>query len=133
MTSQVDRRFELVRRFYTAGPSEDDALRVEFASPSIVWHAPGENRVSGDYRGFDAVFGELPSKMQPLDEWSVELVEVMGNGDLVVAVVRVRARRGDRRVDCAGAHVFRFGTGDLIEEAWGFVADQTALDVLFDS
>jgi hypothetical protein len=36
-----------VRRFYAAGPPEDDAKRHTFAAPDIVWHVPGQNPVAG--------------------------------------------------------------------------------------
>jgi hypothetical protein len=71
--------------------------------------------------------------MQPLDEWDLRVDEVMGNADLVTAVVHLTGRRGGVRVDCAGAHVFRMDNAGRIAEAWGFVADQDRLDELFRS
>jgi ketosteroid isomerase-like protein len=121
-----------VRRFYAAGPADDDAEREPFASPDIVWHVPGANRVSGDYRGTDAVFRRMPASMQPLDRWEVELVDVMANADLVVATVRVRGERYGRTVDTDGAHVFRLDDDARILEAWGFIVDQAAVDALLD-
>jgi ketosteroid isomerase-like protein len=56
-----------VRRFYAAGPPQDDAKRHAFATPDIVWHVPGENPVAGRYEGHAAVFGEIGQRMQPLD------------------------------------------------------------------
>jgi hypothetical protein len=54
-----------------------------------------------------------------LDEWRIDVTDVMGNDDLVVATVRLVARRGDIRVDTTGAHVFRFDPNGTIAEAWG--------------
>ncbi len=121
-----------VRRFYAAGPSDDDTDRFEFASPSIVWHVPGANRVSGEYRGADAVFRSMPAAMQPLDRWEIDVADVMGNEDLVVATVRVRGSRYGRSIDTAGAHVFRIDGDARIVEAWGFAVDQDALDAVLD-
>ena len=128
----LEGHLEVVRRFYEAGPSDDDGLRREFASSQIVWHVPGSNRVSGTYRGARDVFEVMPMRMQPLDEWVVRLDDVMANADLVVAVVHISARRGPHRVESRGAHVFRFDDAGLIAEAWGFVKAQTELDRLFD-
>lgn len=121
-----------VRRFYSAGPADDDAERVPFASPAIIWHVPGANRVSGLYRGTDAVFLEMPQSMQPLDRWEIDVVDVMANDDLVVATVRIRGERYGRILDCSGAHVFRLDASARIVEAWGFIADQVAADALLD-
>jgi ketosteroid isomerase-like protein len=121
-----------VRRFYSAGPAGDDTDRVPFAAPDIVWHVPGANRVSGTYRGTDAVFREMPASMQPLDRWEIDVVDVMANDDLVVATVRIRGERYGRVLDCAGAHVFRLDADARIVEAWGFIVDQAAADALLD-
>jgi ketosteroid isomerase-like protein len=120
-----------VRQFYAAGPPDDDRERAQFASPDIVWHVPGDNPVSGEYRGHRAVFAELGDRMQPLAEWDVQVVDVMANADLVVATVRVVAARGTQRVETNGAHVFRFDDQGRIVEAWGFTVDQAGLDSVF--
>ncbi len=124
---------ELVRRFYAAGPADDDEGRAEFAVPDIVWHVPGDNPVSGQYRGYDEVFRSIGERMQPLDRWEIDVGEVMGNGDMVVAVVDLVAVRGAHHVACRGSHVFRFAVDGRIAEVWGFVDDQAGLDTLLAS
>lgn len=124
---------EAVRRFYTAGPADDDSARAEFAVPDIVWHVPGDNPVSGRYQGYADVFTTMGERMQPLDEWSIDVREVMANGDMVVAVVHLLGVRGPHRVDSVGAHVFRFAADGRMAEVWGFVDQQSDLDELFRS
>ena len=123
---------ETVRRFYAAGPSDDDALRRGFATSEVVWHVPGHSRVSRDYVGPTDVFETMGAAMQPLDLWDIVVEAIMANRDLVFVRVRLRARRGERSVDCTAGHVFRMVDG-RIAEAWGFVEDQLGLDALFDS
>ncbi len=120
-----------VRRFYEAGPADDDRDRGQFASRDIVWHVPGDNRVSGEYRGAQAVFVTMPASMQPLDRWELSVAEVMGNAGFVAAIVDIRGARYGRSVETRGAHLFRLRDG-LIVEAWGFVDDRTGLDALLD-
>ena len=124
---------EAIRRFYAAGPADDDSARHPFARDDVVWHVPGDSPVARDYRGKHDVFEVMGERMQPLDEWTIDVLDVMGNRDLVVGVVHLVARRGEHRVDCHGAHTFRFDDDGLLAEAWGFVADQAALDELFRS
>jgi hypothetical protein len=57
----------------------------------------------------------------------------MGNRDLVVGTVDIRAERYGRRVETRGGHVFRLDDAARIIEAWGFVEDQSGLDALLDS
>jgi len=121
----------VVRRFYEAGPPDDDRERHRFAAGNAVWHVPGDNPVSGSYRGHEAVFGDIATRMQPLDVWRIDVVDVMANADLVVATVHLVAERGDKRVETGGAHVFRFDIDGRIVEAWGFTADQAGLDDVF--
>ena len=121
-----------IRRFYAAGPADDDRDRLTFADPGIVWHVPGANRVSRDYRGLDDVFSRMGAAMQPLDRWEIDVVDVMANRDLVMATVDVRAERFGRSVTTRGGHVFRLDPESRILEAWGFVADQDGLDALLD-
>ena len=121
-----------VRRFYAAGPADDDSERFPFASPEIVWHVPGANRVSGRYGGADAVFRVMPAAMQPLDRWELEVLDVMANEDLVVATLHLRGQRYGRSVETRGAHVFRLDADARIVEAWGFTVDQAVLDALLD-
>jgi len=127
----VAENIDTVRRFYAAGPATDDAERAGFASPDIVWHVPGANRISGEYRGAHAVFEAMPASMQPLDRWELDVTAAMGNADLVVATVRIRGTRYGREIDTAGAHVFRLTDGRIVE-AWGFAEDQSTLDALLD-
>jgi uncharacterized protein len=128
----TDANIATVRRFYAAGPSDDDSERLAFASGDIVWHVPGANRISGTYRGAEAVFREMPAAMLPLDRWTLDVVEVMANADLVVATVQVSGGRYGRSIQTTGAHVFRLDADARIVEAWGFTADQLALDALLD-
>jgi ketosteroid isomerase-like protein len=124
---------ELVRRFYAAGPSDDDEGRAEFATPDIVWHVPGDNPVSGRYQGYEEVFSTIAARMRPLHRWEVDVREVMGNDDMVVAVVDLTAVREDHHVESRGSHLFRFADDGRIAEVWGFVNDQAGLDTLFAS
>lgn len=129
----VAENVERVRQFYAAGPADDDTARARFAVPDVVWHVPGTNRVSGRYEGYAEVFGLIGERMQPLDLWTVDVRAVMGNDDTVVAIVDLVASRGEHRVSCVGAHVFRFAGDGRIAEVWGFSDDQAGLDALFDA
>jgi hypothetical protein len=121
---------ETVRRFYHAGPSDDDSQRVPFLADDAVWHVPGRNVVSGRYEGVAAITNDISRRMSGLTEWTFEPIDMMANDDMVMATGRLVAARGDRRLESVGGHVFRFNSAGRIAEVWGFVRDQAELDEL---
>jgi ketosteroid isomerase-like protein len=127
----VERNIETIWRFYASGPADDDANRIPFFAPDVVWHVPGANPVSGPYQGPEAIRNEMAARMAPLDVWTIEPVAVMGNADLVMGYVRLRGRRRGHEIDTAGGHVFRFDSEGRVVEAWGFVSKQAELDQFF--
>jgi ketosteroid isomerase-like protein len=130
MAASQQRNLEVAAAFYAAGPAAFDEERRAYFAEDFVWHVPGDTDLSGDYAG-DAFFEDMPARMQPLDEWRVDIEHLAANRDLVVASGRVRGRRKGRTVDAAGGHVFRFDANGRIAEAWGWCADQEVLDAFF--
>src|SRR5262245_13869382 len=82
MTEQDERNLHVARRMYTG----DEAERRSIAS-DIVWHVPGHNPVSGEYRGFEAYTELMPARMAPLTRWEFTLLSVMVNGDYVMTTI----------------------------------------------
>lgn len=125
MDERDRRNLEAVRGFYRQ--------EREYAAPDIVWHVPGHNPVSGEYRGWDAYFETMTSRMEPLQRWEVEPLGMMVNADFVVATARVQGERRGHTVDLRGAHLFRLNADGRVAEGWGFVDDQDALDAFFSA
>ena len=124
MTDQDKKNMEIVRQAYATGGN--------VISPDIVWHVPGHNPVSGVYRGAKAYHDEMVQRMAPIDEWVVEVAEIMINGDMAVAAVLVRGLRKGHRIELEGAHVMRVQNGKVVE-GWGFVENQDVLDEFFSA
>ena len=120
-----------VRRFYSLGAAANYPQRAPMFAPDAVWHVPGNNPVSGSYHGIDEMMFTMGARMQPLDDWRIKVVDVMGNGDMVVSVTFMIGERRGRKVDMLGGHLFRFNDEGLIVEVRGFAADQPALDAFF--
>lgn len=125
MDAHDQRNIAAVRGFYRQ--------EREHAAPNIIWHVPGHNPVSGDYVGWDAYFRTMVSRMEPLDRWEVEPLDVMVNGDFVVATSRVVGERRGQHIDLRGVHLFRLNDDGRVAEGWGFVNDQDALDAFFSA
>ncbi len=130
MGDRQQRNLAAARAFYSAGPAADDAERRSFFAEDFVWHVPGDTDLSADYSG-DGYFVDMPARMQPLDQFQVDVEHTAANRDLVVSVARITGRRRGRALDVTGGHVLRFDDDGRIVEAWGWCADQPALDAFF--
>jgi hypothetical protein len=73
----------------------------------------------------------MPARMQPLEEWQLDIKSLAASQDLVVSVGRIRGRRRGRTIDTMAGHVLRFDQAAHIVEAWGWCEDQAALDDFF--
>jgi ketosteroid isomerase-like protein len=124
MSDKDKKNIEIVRQAYQAGE--------KVISADIVWHVPGNNPVSGVYKGTKAYREDMVKRMGPIEEWVVEVDEVMINGDMAVAAVNIRGRRKGHRIDLGGAHVMRLQNGQVVE-GWGFVENQDILDEFFSA
>ena len=127
----VERNIATIRQFYAAGPADDDTDRVPFFAPDVVWHVPGTNPVSGPYRGPEAIRTDLAARTAPLDEWTLDVLDVRGNADLVPGIVKVRGRRRGHMIETRGGHGLRFDDQGRVAEACGFTAQQDELDAFF--
>jgi len=126
MTDDDRRNIEAVKRMYRGETAEYAAI-----APDIVWHVPGHNPASGEYRGYTEYTELMPSRMAPLTRWDFDLGDVMVNGRYVVATFRLQGTRKDKTVDLKGAHLMRLNDRHQIVEGWGFTNDQDALDEFF--
>jgi ketosteroid isomerase-like protein len=128
MTEQDRRNIETVRRMYMGDAAEQASIARD-----IVWHVPGHNPVSGDYRGYEEYTQLMPSRMAPLDRWDFTLGELMVNRNYVMATFSLQGERKGKAIDIRGGHLFRLDADGKVVEGWGFTNDQDALDEFFSA
>lgn len=126
MTDDDRLNIEAVKRMYQGEVAENATIASD-----IVWHVPGHNPVSGEYRGYKDYTELMPSRMAPLSRWDFELDDVMVNDNHVVATFRLQGERKSRTVNLKGAHIMRLNDRHQVVEGWGFTDDQDALDDFF--
>lgn len=84
--------------------------------PSITWHVPGHGPLSGDYTGHDQIDAFFQRTMQLSDgTFRIEVHNVLGEDDLVVALVTVLAKRNGSSASFPDVHVWRMRNGKAIE------------------
>jgi uncharacterized protein len=78
----------------------------------ITWHVPGHSPLSGDYAGHDEVGGFFQRTMALSGgAFGIDVHNVLGEGDLVVALVTVNAERNGHSASFPEIHVWRMKNG----------------------
>jgi ketosteroid isomerase-like protein len=119
----------VVRKGYEAFSKGDiETLQNEIFTDDIVWHVPGRNPLSGDYKGISEVLGYFGQ----LGELSgatlqVTLEDVLANDERTVGLHHAAGTLEGKTLDAYEVLVFRF-RGDKVSEAQGYTGDQYAID-----
>ncbi len=131
-TGTAQRNIEMARKGYQAF----NEMKIEEAMATIhediVWHNGGDNPLSGEYKGKQAVM-ELFAKFGQLTEGTSEfdVHDILASDDHTVVIGTATATRHGR------THASRFGAivhpaeDGRAKEFWRFVEDQAADDEFF--
>jgi hypothetical protein len=115
--------------FYAGGPG---AALQQVLAPNITWTVPGDNRIAGNYRGLEEVFGYFRRRRELADHtFRIERRDVLvGEGDRVAALTDGFATTGD--VDHRWSTVGLYDVIDRrIAACWLLPLDQRAFDAIW--
>jgi ketosteroid isomerase-like protein len=120
---------ELVREGYAAfGRGDLDMLQHRFFASDIRWHFPGRSPFGGDYTGIGEVMTWLGRTFEASGGTiRIQLHDVIGNDEHVVALTTVRAEREGRNLEDNTVQVFHIQDGKATE-VWTHPADLYASD-----
>jgi uncharacterized protein len=120
---------DLVREGYAAfGRGDIEALQSRFFAPDITWHFPGRSPFGGDYTGMAEVLDWLGRSFEASGGTiRIELHDVIGNDEHVVALTTVRAERAGRQLADNSIQLFHVRDGKATE-VWTHPADLYASD-----
>jgi ketosteroid isomerase-like protein len=125
----VDERVRRLETWLGAYADHDRDAMAESLAEDAVWHVGGTHRLSGDYRGREAILGYFDAvRSETGDSMRLETLEVLANDRHGAAFLRVTADRQGRRLDTVVADAFRFDDAGRIREFWAHSADQAAVD-----
>ena len=124
----VHPNLERARAGYEAFASGDMATLNDVISDDIVWHIGGNNFLSGDYEGKEAVFGFFGRLAEETGgSFNAEIHDMLANDDHGVALVNESATRADKSLEGRSVHVFHMSDGKMTE-FWAFPEDQSLFD-----
>jgi len=119
---------ELIRKGYEAFLSGDMTAMNDLLSDDVVWHVPGNNQLSGDYRGKEETFSNFAKVFELTGgDFQLEIHDVLANDDHVVVLARATGKIGDRTLDDNSLQLFHVKDGKATEQ-WLYPADQQATD-----
>jgi uncharacterized protein len=119
----------IVREGYAAfGRGHLDVLQKELFAPDIVWHYAGHSQIGGHFHGAEQVMDWLGRIFDLSDgTLTVDLHDVIGNDEHVVALIMVRASRNGIHLNDQGVQVFHLSDGK-VTEVWTLPGDQATDD-----
>jgi ketosteroid isomerase-like protein len=116
------------RTGYEAFARGDLAAVSDLFSDDIVWHSGGNNILTGDYEGKEAVLGYFGQLMQETGgSFSNDIHDMLANDEHGVALVTASATRGVKSFEGNLVHVFHMRDNKMTE-FWSFPEDQNMFD-----
>jgi ketosteroid isomerase-like protein len=117
-----------IKNLYAAFARKDFAVLDDVLAEDVLWHYGGRSRLSGEYRGRDAVFGFFGQPTEAAEgTLHFEVHAILADDEHAVALVVLTASRGGRSVEINEAHVFQMRDGKVVE-FWNASTDQHAFD-----
>src|SRR5215470_20014201 len=107
---------EIIRRAYKDFANGNIPGVFGAFDANITWHVPGHNPLSGNYAGHDQIGGFFQRTMElSAGAFSIDVHNVLFEGDLVVVLVTVNAQREGVSATFPEVHVWRMKDGKAIE------------------
>jgi ketosteroid isomerase-like protein len=118
----------VVLRFAEAMVSRDVGVIAASFADDVVFHIPGRNTLSGDYRGKREVLTRLfQAWEEAFASLEIDVHDVLSTDDHVVLLADRKARRGDRVCTMRSSSIYHVREG-RIAEVWLMEWDPYAID-----
>lgn len=122
---------EAARKGYAAFDRGDMGEVQNAMANNIVWHVGGENMMSGDYQGKEAVLGLFARIFEESGgTFKNTIHDILANDEHGVALVNTTGSRGGRQLNERSVHSFHMKDG-MMTEFWNFPEDQSAFDAFW--
>ena len=132
MASNRERNIEMVRRGYQAFNEQHLDEAMETIHEEILWHSGGDNPISGEFRGKQAVM-DLFAKFGQLTEgtYEADVHDILASDEHTVVIGTSTATRHGRTHTSRFVDVIHPAADGRAKEFWRFVEDQAADDEFF--
>jgi uncharacterized protein len=111
-----DSNAEIIRKAYQDFAQGNVPAVFAALDPGISWHVPGHSPLSGDYVGHEQVGGFFQRTMDlSKGAFGIDVHHVLAEGDVVVVLTTVKAKRNETSASFPEVHVWRMKDGKAIE------------------
>ncbi|HEX6548882.1 MAG TPA: nuclear transport factor 2 family protein [Candidatus Dormibacteraeota bacterium] len=123
---------ERARRAYDAFATGDMATVGEQIAEDTVWHIGGNNPLTGEYKGRDAVFGFFGKLMEMTGgTFRLEVHDILANDEHTAVLVTERAERDGKQWEGRAVHITHPNSEGQVAEFWAFFEDPAAGDAFW--
>lgn len=123
---------EIVKGYFDSLAKGDLQKLGSLLADNIVWHQPGNGKLSKTYKGKSEVFALFGKFMEiSAGSFKIDKVEsIMANGDLVAATLHFSAKSKKGEISMNGLDLMKVENGQ-IKEVYLFSGDQKAEDAFW--
>jgi ketosteroid isomerase-like protein len=113
------------------GKGDLETLRRDFFTEDTVWHTAGNNALTGDAVGIDAVMENFMKTFQLSGgSFKTEIHDVLANDDHGVVIGNASAERDGKMYEWKYTHVVHFKDGK-VSESWVMTDEPNQPDAVF--
>jgi len=106
----------IVRKVYQDFAKGDIPAVFAAFDPAITWHVPGHSPLSGDFKGHGQIGAFFQRTMELSGgAFSIDVHHVLADGDVVVVLTTVNARRHGQSASFSEVHVWKLQNGKARE------------------
>src|SRR5437867_2314955 len=113
------------------GKGDMDTLRKDYFTEDTIWHTAGNNALTGDAVGIDAVMENFMKTFQMTGgSFRTEVHDCLANDEHGVVIGNASAERDGQRYEWKFTHVVHFKDGK-VSESWIMTDEPEKPDALF--
>lgn len=114
----LDQRIQIVRSGFEAFQRGDLKAVGELFTDDAVWHGRGSTKFGGDFKGREALLGNMAQFAQTFTDIQLDLHDILANENHVVALVNSSVKRNGRTYDDHQTFIFHLNNQGKTTETW---------------
>ncbi len=120
----------MLRKAHGAFQNGDVESLFALMADDIAWYLPGNNALSGTFRGRDGVMRNFGLLQQNVETYWAQGLDYFGSDDHAVLVAKVKATRGDKTLETLECLLFKVQDGKFTH-VWHMALDDHAWEAFF--
>jgi len=114
----LDQRIQTVRSGFEAFKRGDLKAVGELFTDDAVWHGRGSTKFGGDFKGREAIMGDMAQFAQTFQDIQLDIHDILANEQHVVALVNSSVKRNGKTYQDHQTFVFHLNGEGKTTETW---------------